>query len=78
MIMKCLLGSPWRNSDDDAAMYEEFCQRMKEVGKLHYGQKRSRCVLSLCYIVIEFKVTFLGICLDQQFPDIAEQKLVDR
>ena len=33
MIMKCILGSPWRDSDDAAALYEEFCHRMKEVGK---------------------------------------------
>ena len=31
LIMKCILGSPWRASDDDAALYEEFCYRMKEV-----------------------------------------------
>ena len=34
MIMKCILGIPWRASDD-AALYEEFCYRMNEVGKNH-------------------------------------------
>ena len=32
MIMKCVLGSPWEESADTAALHGEFCHRMKEVG----------------------------------------------
>ena len=51
MIMKCVLGSPWEESADAAALHGEFCHRMKEVGGKNMKKYQGCTSVLFCSII---------------------------